>query len=74
MDRTNDRSRDEEVEGQKNPLRGSPSDMPGGNSGEPGSQSSAGSRYAGAPGPAGARGENHMDPLRVDEDADPDRA
>ena len=55
----------------KNPQRGHPSDMPGGNSAQPGSQSVAGTKYAGEPGPAGTRGENHMDPLRVDEDADP---
>jgi hypothetical protein len=48
-----------------------PSDMPGGNSDQAVSPSASGSKYAGEPGPAGVRGENHMDPLKVDNDADP---
>ena len=63
---------DRQPEGEaKNPERGHPSDMPGGDPATPGSQASAGTKYAGEPGPAGTRGENHMDPLRVVKDADP---
>ena len=58
----------------ENPERGHPSDMPGGNSAVRTSESAAGTRYAGEPGPAEVRGENHMDPLRVDEDADPGKS
>jgi hypothetical protein len=47
------------------------SDLPGGRSDPQGSQSESGTKYAGEPGPAGVRGENHMDPVRVDEKADP---
>ena len=72
MDRIKDD--DPETRGSKETSRGHPSDMPGGNSAQPGSQTEAGTRYAGEPGPASARGENHMDPLRVDEDADPDKS
>jgi hypothetical protein len=45
--------------------------MPGGASDQAVSPSVSGSKYAGEPGPAGVRGENHMDPLKVDKDADP---
>lgn len=51
-----------------------PSDMAGGNAGAPVSPAASGGKYAGEPGPAGIRGENHQDPLRVDENADPNRA
>jgi hypothetical protein len=51
-----------------------PSDRPGGNSDQAVSPSASGSKYAGEPGPAGVRGENHMDPLKVDKDADPRKA
>ena len=51
-----------------------PSDMAGGNAGVPVSPAAAGTSYAGEPGPAGIRGENHMDPVRVDENADPSKA
>ena len=53
---------------------GRPSDMAGGNAGARTSGQEAGGKYAGEPGPAGMRGENHMDPLKVDEDADPNKA
>lgn len=51
-----------------------PSDMAGGNAGRPTSPAAAGTDYAGEPGPAGIKGENHMDPVRVDENADPSKA
>lgn len=47
-----------------------PSDMAGGDAGRPSSPDQAGGKYAGEPGPAGITGENHMDPLIVDEEAD----
>jgi hypothetical protein len=53
---------------------GRPSDMARGNAGVPTSGQQAGGKYAGEPGPAGMRGENHMDPLKVDENADPSKA
>jgi hypothetical protein len=53
---------------------GRPSDMAGGHAGMPVSGQEAGGKYAGEPGPAGLRGENHMDPLKVDENADPSKA
>ena len=53
---------------------GRPSDMAGGNAGVPTSGQESGGRYAGEPGPAGVRGENHMDPVKVDEDADPNKS
>ena len=43
---------------------GRPSDMAGGNASQPSSPDQAGGRYAGEPGPAGTRGENHMDEVR----------
>lgn len=51
-----------------------PSHMAGGDAGTPSAPAQSGGKYAGEPGPAGVRGENHMDPLRVDEDAEPDGA
>lgn len=50
-----------------------PSDMAGGNAGQPTGPQAQGGQYAGEPGPAGIRGENHMDPLKVDETADPSK-
>ena len=49
---------------------GRPSDMAGGDAGRTSSLQAAGGKYAGEPGPAGTKGENHMDPLIEDEDAD----
>lgn len=51
-----------------------PSDMAGGNAGAPASPAAAGTDYAGEPGPAGIRGENHMDPVKIDEKTDPSKA
>jgi hypothetical protein len=52
---------------------GRPSDLAGGG-GAPSSPAQAGTDYAGEPGPAGMRGENHMDPVKIDESADPRRS
>jgi hypothetical protein len=64
----------ERTSGNRKPSAPRPSDMPGGGSDRPGSQSEGGTKYAGEPGPAGVRGENHMDSVRVNEEADPRRS
>lgn len=46
-----------------------PSDMAGGDAGRPSGPDASDGKYAGEPGPAAFRGENHMDPLREDKDA-----
>jgi hypothetical protein len=43
---------------------GRPSDMAGGDASRPSGPDQAGGRHAGEPGPAGTRGENHMDEVR----------
>ena len=53
-----------EVDSKRAAETGRPSDMPGGDAGEPSSLDHTTGQYAGEPGPAGMRGENHMDPVR----------